>query len=245
MIWSNMPERKDPAMTRNSTILLVEEHPIVAELIRNFIIRYKPLCKVVPVENPEQALACLKREPVHLIITNLLFTPPQDSFAFLTVINGWNPPIPIIAISESSPEELPSMAGGIAVLHKPIDFEVLMELIDTMTLAAQESILNGISLENFLQMLEQERKTCTLRIISGYQMGYLYLDQGRLIKAKTGSLQQKEAALAILAWPNCTINISENCTVESTMDLSIQSLLVEWCIYKDEGTCSRSSLETV
>jgi len=229
-------------MTRNATILLIEEHPIVAELIRNFVTTQKPLCKVLVVDHPSQALACLKQEPVHLIITNLESASQQDSFAFLAVLNGWNPPIPIIAISESSVEELPTMAGGITVLHRPIDFEVFMELIDTMTLAAQESVLNGISLENFLQMIEQERKTCTLRIISGYQMGYIYVREGRLIEAKTGALLQKRAALSILAWPNCTINITEKCAVEPAMNLSIQSLLVEWCIVKDESHRS-SSLE--
>lgn len=232
-------------MTRNATILLIEEHPIVTELIRGYISIYKPLCKVVAVENPEQALLCLKREAVHLIISDLQFAPPHDSFAFLAVMNGWNPPIPIIAVSDSTPDDLPSMAGGITVLHKPIDFEVLMELIDTMTLAAQESVLNGVSLENFLQMLEQERKTCTLRIISGYQMGYIYLEQGRLIKARTGVLRNKDAALAILAWPNCTINISEQGAVEPTMNLPIQTLLVEWCICKDEAARVRATLEVV
>ncbi len=232
-------------MNRHATILLIEEHPIVAECIRHFITTNKPLCKVLVVDGPEQALTALRKESVHLVITNVEATSPQDSFAFLAVLNGWNPPIPIIAISGSPIEELPSMAGGITVLHKPIDFEILLELIDTMTLAAQESVLNGVSLENFLQMLEQERKTCTLRIISGYQMGYLYLRDGRLVEAKTGTLRQKKAALAILAWPNCTITITEKCPVESTMNLSIQYLLVEWCIAKDESRRSSTSLETV
>jgi len=231
-------------MTRNATILLVEEHPIASEMVQNLISSRKPLCKVVPVENPEQALIRLKRETVHLIITTLL-APPDDSFAFLAVLNGWNPAIPIIAISEAPLETLPSMAGGIAVLSKPVDFDVLLELIDTMTLAAQESVLNGISLENFLQMLEQERKTCTLRIISGYQMGYLYLGKGRLIDARTGSLREKKAALAILAWPNCTITLTENSEIKPAMNLSIQSLLMEWCIYKDESKRSRSALDAL
>jgi len=222
-------------MIRNATILLIENHPIIAEWIRSFIALHKPLCKVVSVDNHEQALVCLRKEPVHLVITNLESTSHQDSFAFLAVLNGWSPPIPIIAISSSSADELPSMAGGITVLHEPVDFEILLELIDTMTLAAQESVLNGISLENFLQMIEQERKTCTLRIISGYQVGHLYLHKGRLIAAKTGNLRDKEAALAILAWPNCTINITEKCPLEPAMNLSIQSLLVEWCIVKDES----------
>jgi len=239
-----MPKRNEPTMTRNATILLIENHPIAAEILRSFISMHKPFCKVLWADSPEQALTRLKQEPIHLIITDLQITPQPDSFAFLAVLNGWNPPIPIIAISEHRTEELSSMAGGITVLHKPIEFEVLLELIDTMTLAAQESVLNGVSLENFLQMIDQERKTCTLRIMSGYQTGYLYVNMGRLIDARTGALRQKEAVLAILGWPNCTISITQNGPIEPTMNLSIQSLLVEWCIFRDERERSPSWLET-
>ena len=223
-------------MSRNATILIIEDHPIAAEILRNFISTQKPLCRVLMAENPEQALIRLKQEPVHLLIADLKITPEHDSFAFLAMLNGWNPPLPIIAICEEKIEELPRMAGGITVLSKPIDFEVLLELINTMILAAQESVLNGVSLENFLQMIEQERKTCTLRIMSGYQTGYIYLSMGRLIDAKTGNLRQKEAVMAILGFPNCTISITHEGPVNPTMNLSIQSILVEWCIQKDERT---------
>ena len=229
-------------MPRNSTILLIEEHPIMAEMLRHVIALRKPMCKVLSCEKTEEALSLLKREPVHLVISGLHFMPSQENYAFLAVLNGWNPPIPIIVISENHLNEMPLMAGGITILQKPVDVEVLMELIDTMTSAAQESVLNGVTLENFLQMLEQERKTCTLRIISGYQLGYMYLKEGRLVGAKTGALQQKAAALAILAWPNCTINISEGCQVEPTMNQTIHTLLVEWCIYKDETKAPNAAL---
>jgi len=94
-------------------------------------------------------------------------------------------------------------------------------------------------------MIEQERKTCTLRIMSGYQTGYLYVSMGRLVDARTGLLRQKDAVLAILSWPNCTISITEAGSIKPTMNLSIQSLLVEWCIFKDERARSPLWLEAV
>ena len=232
-------------MMRKATILIIEEHPIVAEMMQGYIMRHKPLSRVIVVETDEDALVYLKREPVHLVITHLHDHAGQDGFAFLAMLNGWNPPIPIIAISDQSSENSRSVAGGVAILHNPVDFDVLLELIDTMTLASQESVLNGVSLESFLQMLEQDHKTCTLRIISGYQTGYLHLGRGRLIGAKTGQLEDKEAALAILGWPNCTINISESSRVEPTMDMAIHSLVMEWCLFKDIRDASGSSLEAV
>lgn len=224
-----------------STILLIHDHPIAGEMVLSFIRTNKPLCRVILVEDPEKALVHLKQEPVHLVIANLESIPTKESFAFLAMLNGWNPPIPIIAIDDTTPEDLPLLAGGITVLPPPIDFEVLLELLDTMTLAAQESVLNGVSLKVFLQMLELEHKTCTLRIVSGYQMGHLHMREGRLIAAKTGQLRDKEAVTAILDWPNCTITISESAHVRETMNVPVQTILMEWCITRDEAASSSTT----
>jgi hypothetical protein len=229
-------------MTPNATILLVHDHPIAGEMILSFIQTHKPLCRILLVDHPEKALAYLRQEPVHLVIANLQGVPSEDSFAFLAMLNGWNPPIPIIVIDESLPEDLPLLAGGVTVLPPPIDFDILLELLNTMVLAAQESVLNGVSLKVFLQMLDLERKTCTLRIISGYQMGYLYLLKGRLVSAKTGALRDRAAVIAILDWPNCTITISEGPDIKETMDVPIQTILMEWCIYRDEQTSASARL---
>ena len=46
--------------------------------------------------------------------------------------------------------------------------------------------IGGVSLASFLQMLEQERKTCTLVVESDEQSGRLYFDAGDLIDAECG-----------------------------------------------------------
>jgi len=229
-------------MSSNSTILLVHDHPIAGEMIMSFIQMHRPLNRVLLVDHPQKALTHLKQEPVHLVIANLQGVPSKDSFAFLAMLNGWNPPIPIVVIDENIPEDVPLLAGGVTLLPPPIDFEVLLELLNTMTLAAQESVLNGVSLKVFLQMLEMERETCALRIISGYQMGNLYLRKGRLVSAKTGQLRDLEAVRSILDWPNCTITVSENSEAQHTMDASIQTILMEWCIGRDESVPASSRL---
>src|SRR5271168_5288639 len=126
-----MPARMEPPMPHNATILLIEDHPIAVEILRSFLSTHRPNCKVLLADNPAQGLTWLKQEPVHLIITDLQMSPQQDSFAFLAVLNGWNPPIPIIALSENRPHDLHSVADGITVLYKPIKFDVFLELIDT------------------------------------------------------------------------------------------------------------------
>ncbi|MDW7773701.1 MAG: DUF4388 domain-containing protein [Desulfobulbaceae bacterium] len=62
--------------------------------------------------------------------------------------------------------------------------------------------IGGISLSSFLQMLEQEKKSCTLIVSSGEQQGSFYFDNGKLIDAQFGSKSGREAVYAILQWPN-------------------------------------------
>jgi transcriptional regulator of NAD metabolism len=226
-------------MIAKALILVIHSHPIAGEMLVSLIEEHRPLCQALLVENFEKALVELKRRSVHLIIADLENVAPQSTFASIAMVNGWNPPIPFIAIEEGFLAEDSALAGGITVLPPPVDVKVLLELIDTMTMAAQESVLNGISLKVFLQMLELEHKTCSLRVISGYETGRLHLRDGRLVAAQTGALRDRAAVTSILDWPNCTITVTEGTHAAETMNVSIQTILMEWCISQDEGQSPR------
>lgn len=60
--------------------------------------------------------------------------------------------------------------------------------------------ISGVSLSSFLQMLEQERKSCTLNVLSGNRQGSFYFDQGVLIDAEFGGEMGQGAAYTILLW---------------------------------------------
>jgi hypothetical protein len=58
--------------------------------------------------------------------------------------------------------------------------------------------IGGVSLPSFLQMLEQERKSCTLVVRSGEQQGKFYFNGGILVDAKFGAEVGEDAAYGIL-----------------------------------------------
>ena len=60
----------------------------------------------------------------------------------------------------------------------------------------------GVSLPSFLQMLEQERKSCTLVVTSGERKGSFYFENGILIDAVYGDKLGVDAAHSILLWKN-------------------------------------------
>lgn len=60
--------------------------------------------------------------------------------------------------------------------------------------------IGGISLAAFLQLLEQERKSCTLIVNQGNKKGTLFFHEGDLIDAEYAGVMGIEAAYAILSW---------------------------------------------
>ncbi len=68
--------------------------------------------------------------------------------------------------------------------------------------------IEGVSLSSFLQLLEQERKSCTLIVSSGDQEGRFYFEEGVLIDAGSSGESGQEAASAILSWPNPSFSVA-------------------------------------
>jgi hypothetical protein len=69
--------------------------------------------------------------------------------------------------------------------------------------------IGGVSLASFLQMLEQERKSCTLVVESGGQSGSLFFDEGELTDAEFGGEAGQEAVYELLTWDNPSFRVSE------------------------------------
>lgn len=95
--------------------------------------------------------------------------------------------------------------------------------------------LRGISLTSFLQMIELEDKSCTIKVTGKGQVGYLYCRSGALIEAQIGELKGKEAAFAILEMENALIYIDYQSPEKSrTIVEPLMSLLLESGRKRDE-----------
>lgn len=67
--------------------------------------------------------------------------------------------------------------------------------------------LGGVSLASFLQMLEQERKSCTLVVNSEGRIGRFYFDHGELMDAQFAEEVGEKAVYTILSWNHPTFNV--------------------------------------
>jgi DNA-binding response OmpR family regulator len=117
------------------------------------------------------------------------------------------------------------------------------ELVTRLCDALNQSIsgyLENISLASFLQLLEMERKSCTLHVRFGEQEGMLAVAKGRLVGARTAELDGEDAAICIVSWPEASISISKRrAPAGAEIQSSLGFILIEAMRLVDEAARGR------
>lgn len=225
-------------MSPATHLLLVDPDPLLQEMVETGLRLFNPAFVVLKAADPEAALELLRRYKVEVVITELEFpqaTAKKRGIELLLDLETLSPQVPVIVLTEASLDEFRDLLRARAFLAKPPDMDSLLHKVHQLVQESRESILRGISLESFLQVLEVERKTCTLTITSGHRVGRLYVHEGILIHAETEHFESKAAAFAILSWPDYSIKIVEKCDALPTITDRLNAILMEWCVNKDHG----------
>jgi hypothetical protein len=139
------------------------------------------------------------------------------------------------AFGNTETERRTRSMGAFEYVEKPLDINALADRILDGLFGSTSGYIKGITLPAFLQMLEMERKTCTLTIRSGGRVGRLYLKDGVMMDAEAGSAQGEDAAREIVFWERPEIEIEGRC-VKTTRNVesSLSHLLLEGARLQDE-----------
>ncbi len=158
--------------------------------------------EILTAPNGEEAVSLLESSEIDLIVSDIKM-PKMDGFELLAHVSRNFPGLPVIIITAFGTPEIEknmSAMGSFQYLEKPLDFNMLIESIYTGLEAKSSGYLKGISLPSFLQLVEMENKTCTLKIKEGERTGFLYFKKGELLNAETEDTDGEEAALDIISW---------------------------------------------
>lgn len=190
--------------------------------------------------NGKDAANIIDNENVDLVVTDLNM-PEMDGFELMAHISRMNSDLPVIAMTAYGTPEMESRLrnmGAFQYIEKPIDFDTLLHKIkDGLKTGSTKGHVAGISLPSFMQLLEMDKKTCTLHIKSGKHRGDMFFKQGELISARTGSLTSQDAAFEIINWDYPEIEIENSCKFkEEDRDINVPMgfLLIESARVKDE-----------
>jgi CheY-like chemotaxis protein len=223
------------------TVLVVDDEPSVLFALSEALGDRRRGVRVVTAANGVEAVAVLESEAVDLVLTDLRM-PDMDGFELLAHLRRSHAELPVILMTALGSDETAARlgtAGSFECLTKPFDVAALKHKIAEMLAGSVKGRVENISLASFLQLLEMERKTCTLAVRSSHpesgREGRLYFRAGRLVGAATAGMTGREAALEIVTWEHVDIEISDGCpAVEPEIGSGLSFLLMEGMRLKDE-----------
>jgi DNA-binding response OmpR family regulator len=224
-------------MTRLKTILIVDDEPLFLESLVDGLATSADEFRVVTAADGLAATAVLESTPVDLIVTDLKM-PHMDGFELLAWLTRAAPTMPVIvmtAFGTPQIEERLAPFEAFRYLEKPIDYQMLADEIREGLRPVSGGHLAGITLSSFLELVQMERKTCTLTVRSGDEVGYLYFQRGELINALHNGEEGEAAAARIVVWREPSIDI-ENVGRKRrrTINTPLRRILMDAAVHFDE-----------
>ncbi|WP_419663999.1 response regulator receiver protein [Desulfosarcina variabilis str. Montpellier] len=223
------------------TILIVDDDRQTRTLLSKGILKHFPDMQVSTAENGRKALEQIQINDASLVITDLMM-PVMDGFELITQLMAHYPDIPVLVITGNpipEKEQRRFKEGSLVVLSKPFKVETLCDHVTQILKNYTDGgILHNTAPSMFLQLVELEAKTCTIRVLenqSGKQ-GVLFFSKGQLLDARMAQLQGEEAARQIAAWDTTSLVIQNKCPVKTArIQKSVSALLLDAARIKDEA----------
>jgi CheY-like chemotaxis protein len=215
-------------------VLIVDDEPAVLFALSEALADRRRGVKVATAANGQEAVAILESEKVDLVVTDLRM-PEMDGFELLAWLRRGFPHLPVIVMTAFGAETVSRLDGAPEVLEKPFDVGELKRKVADLMRQSVKGRVENISLASFLQLLELERKTCTLTVTSVDRNGRLFFRGGRLVGAETEERDGTDAALEIVTWEHADVEISDICPVGGPeVEGGLRYLLLEGMRLKDE-----------
>lgn len=221
-------------------ILVVDDNQPFLSLISKIFDKYKDKYSIHTSIDGKTALELLRSNSYSLVISDLQM-PNMDGYALLDKIRNQFPDIPVIIITafdKPKTESVVKKTGAYAYFTKPLVVDNLISSIETIvTKETEGGKLHNASLEMFIQLIEMEAKTCTIRVCdeNSQKKGVLFFSDGELYNARIGNTLGKNAAYTIFSWDKVTLSIENSCLVNKRfIQDELQAILLDAMRMKDE-----------
>jgi CheY-like chemotaxis protein len=219
-------------------VLVVDDEPTQSRgLLRALLLR-RPDYSVFTAGSGSEAIAMLEDQHVDLVITDLQMA-EMDGFDFLAWLLSNRPHVLAFAMTAYATDDTPErlrLLGGVECFSKPLDVDALTTRVSDGLAQRIRGQVYNVGLASFLQLVELEKKTCTLEVRSDDQQGRLFVRKGELLDAQTRSLSGEPAALEILGWANVSITIDSSCAVaERSIEKPTYYVVMEAMRVRDES----------
>ena len=232
------------------TILFVDDDRILRRLVQKKLEAYVGDFDTQLATDGMDAVEKLKEDAISVVVTDL-HMPRMDGFSLLAHLSEHYPDIPVIILTAfGTPDSRRAVleSGAAGFMEKPFGVEELARKIKVaLKRQVDGGILQSVPLNTFIQLIEMEQKTCTIRVINreSEKTGVLFIKEGQLFDARIRELHGKEAAFDILSWEKVTLSIQDTCVLtENRINEDLQAILFDAMRIKDETLAGDLPLES-
>lgn len=224
-------------------VLIVDDSTMLLSYLEASFANYEDQFEVIFARDGMEAIDIIKNNDISLLVTDLQM-PRVDGLGLLAYTHKYHPNIPCIVMSaHGTPSLIENLQSDILqFIEKPFTAEALAKaIIAALKEDRPEGSLSGISIANFLQMIEMEQKTCLCEIQSpGNPTGFFYFNGGELHHAVFGDYKGEEAAIKLIHIENPVINFKKvpNRKIPRRINRELTGLLLEAMKSKDEDSAS-------
>ncbi|MGH7488775.1 MAG: DUF4388 domain-containing protein, partial [bacterium] len=168
-----------------------------------------------------------------LVLAGLDLPVPPDLLRFLGLLREVLSHVPVLLMTEAAPGAQSQLLAFDAWVHRPPDMDELLAQTDRLLRRSRQSVVRGLSLSSLLQVIEMERKTCTLSVSWGGSHGRIGLRNGELVHAQAGRTTGKDALFEILSWATPVLTLEDRYEGPTTVTGGVQQLLLEYYVRED------------
>ena len=148
------------------TVLIVDDSSMLLNYLENAFAKYRDRFKVDFAKDGMEAIDVIKSKKISLLVTDLQM-PRIDGLGLLAYVQKYHPGIPCIVMSaHGTPAIIENLQSDILqFIEKPFTADALAEaIISALEKDQTGGSITGISIGNFLQMIELEQKTCLCEV---------------------------------------------------------------------------------
>ncbi len=230
-------------------ILFVDDDRILRNLVSKKLEPYSGTVTTLLAEDGIKAVQILKDHHVSLVITDIQM-PEMNGYALLAEMSGKYPDIPKIILTGYSTPTSKKRAmdiGATAYIEKPFVVEKLVsQILQILKKENEGGTLQTVSMEMFIQLIEMEQKTCTVRVFNKAteKQGVLFFHKGDIMDARINDRKGNAPAYEIMAWDNATISIQNDCALtEKRVKGTLMAILFDAMRIKDEAASKPEKFE--
>jgi CheY-like chemotaxis protein len=233
-------------------VLIVDDNKEMLFTLKEGLGKYHEAFSVTTAPDGLAAMDELKRRAISLIVTDLKM-PRVDGLTLLAHVLEHYPEIPVIVITAYSNSDVAMLArdgGAVGLIAKPFMIEDLARrIMEVLRNESEGGTLHNVSSSGmFLQLIEMEQRTCTIRLVekSSGKQGVLFFLEGTLLDARVNGLRGEAAAYEIFSWDEVTLSIQNACPQkERKIRKELQAILMDAMRLKDEVAHAETCAITV